>query len=556
MKIQMAKINSESRIKLNLKNVTELIGDGRDEWREGDFIIIETQTGTGKTHFVRMELIKSLSFDRILFLCNRKNLLRQVKCDLLAMRNEAIPSNEELDKIDTIGNTTIRSYQAVQAKILNDDYYKNPYTKEYEFYDYIIFDECHYILSDSRFNNTTRLIFEEYIQKSDLGTIKIFMTATACEIKKPILNYVESIKEKVKKIPYVSGGYRGEFEPKVYSSAIDYRYVNAKYFKRIENIITTIKNDTSDNKWIIFVSKIEDGENIMAELGKDTAVFIKSGSKHTELDTIIRDGKFERKVLIATKTLDNGISIKDDKVKHIVIMAWDKITFIQMLGRRRVDIENADLVNLYIPLRSGSSFHTRIYGDNGYAEKLENVKLCVENPVGFARKYDNDPNKINQELFYKHKETGQWSINPIGVWRIQEDKKFAEYMIQKFKDEGRFAFVKEQLSWIGLENTFDESNLIENVVSNAIINERESYLSSIYEKGSDGIMLMRANREELIEKINIRDGNGRLFKSAKTLNSALEELGSQFRIKSFETSRNGKSYKSAWRIIKQIPEEQ
>lgn len=72
---------------------------------------------------------------------------------------------------------------------------------------------------------------------------------------------------------------------------------------------------------------------------------------HTELDSIINNSKFNRKVLIATKTLDNGINIKDNKVKNIVIMAWDKITFIQMLGRRRVNIEDADTVNLYIPLR-------------------------------------------------------------------------------------------------------------------------------------------------------------------------------------------------------------
>jgi hypothetical protein len=406
-------------------------------------------------------------------------------------------------------------------------------------------DECHYIFSDSSFNNTTRLVFEKLIQVYHVQAVKIFMTATAKEIRESIREYM-----KRRKLVIAGQAWLGEHRLKEYTTGKDYTYINqVKYFKDIQDIITTIQNDTTDDKWIVFVSKIEDGQAIQEELSED-AIFIKSGTKHKELDSLINHSRFERKVLIATKTLDNGINIKDDAVKNIVIMAWDDITFVQMLGRRRVDIENADAVNLYIPMRDARSFVT---WRNVYDRKIEEIKLCSESPKEFGRKYDNSIGELGvlKELFYRNGETGSWTVNQLGQDRLYKDKTFAEYMIQKFKNERKFAFVKEQLSWIGLENTFNEANVIENVLPNKERNALESYLTSLYTNKT--VMLMRADRQELIEKVNVRDGNNRLLKNIKTLNSALEELGSQFCIEEFETSRNRKNYNSAWRVVKRIP---
>ena len=554
----MTQKDSESRIKLNLQWINELIGEDYKYWSDGSVIIIETQTGTGKTTFIKEVLVPFAieAGKKILFICNRINLRRQVTEDLLkvATGKEAGYSPKELDEIELDG-ITIKSYQKIQEEILNDKYNTGSgHASTIDIYDYIILDECHYIFADSNFNNTTRLIFEKLIQTWHYNAVKIFITATAHEIKDSIRNYLSDRSRKITGLPWVYE----HFNMRDYTTGTDYRYINStKYFKNINDIIATIQNDMSDDKWIVFVSNIEkDGRVIEAALGEQ-AVFITKDteSSNPELQLIINEKRFSKKVLITTRTLDNGISIEDESVRHIAIMTWNEISFIQMLGRRRVKINNADKVNLYIHTRDSRSFRTL---QTVYENKIKEIELCNEDLNAFNRKYDNSPDGLGllKELFYRHEATGEWTVNPIGADRLYSDKKFVERMIKRFQTDKKFAFVKEQLSWIGLEDTFDESNLIENVMPNTIRNERESYLSSIYEKGTDGVMLMKADRDELIEKINIRDGNGRLFKSAKTLNSALEELGSQFRIKSFETSRNGKSYKSSWRIIKQIPEEQ
>ena len=70
------------------------------------------------------------------------------------------------------------------------------------------------------------------------------------------------------------------------------------------------------------------------------------------------------------------------------------------------------------------------------------------------------------ELFYRDRDAGKWTVNPIGEWRVREDKRFVEDMIQQFHDEDRFAFVRKQLSWIGLEETFDQNRLLIRIKTN------------------------------------------------------------------------------------------
>lgn len=56
---------------------------------------------------------------------------------------------------------------------------------------------------------------------------------------------------------------------------------------------------------------------------------------------------FSQRVLIATKVLDNGINLKDPSLRHIVIEAYEKTTFLQMLGRKR-QIDTHESIHLYL----------------------------------------------------------------------------------------------------------------------------------------------------------------------------------------------------------------
>ncbi|MGS6831404.1 DEAD/DEAH box helicase family protein, partial [Clostridioides difficile] len=84
--------------KLNLEWVTDIIGEDYKKWNMEDRhimnnrnnVFIETQTGTGKTKFIIDKIVplvnQSIRNKRklnLLIVCNRINLKRQVKLELL-----------------------------------------------------------------------------------------------------------------------------------------------------------------------------------------------------------------------------------------------------------------------------------------------------------------------------------------------------------------------------------------------------------------------------------------------------------------------------------------
>ena len=539
--------------KLNLKWVTDTIGNDYKHWRSGDIVTIQAQTGTGKTYFIKNTLIDYLGqYEKLLFICNRVNLKRQLKIDLLKKFGLKTPKDEEgnidfeeLDKLTQIENITIISYQAIQENMLDVEYGKDSEI-DLDTYDFIVCDECHYIFSDADFVNKTISAYLKLIYKHTPLSIKIFISATIDELKNCIINCAKKV--------------IGRVEIHEYSTGIDYRYLNVKYFNNnIVDIINLIKNDTSDEKWLIFVSKISDAEKIKETLEEDKtgiAEIIKSGSNNKELESIIKNNKFECKVLVCTKAMDNGINIQDDKLTNIVIMAWDKITFIQELGRKRINIEDAQEVNLYIPTKYKKSFVNRL--NKIYDRKIKLTNLLEKNKNEFGRRFDRDYKKLPSDIFYKDKKSG-WSINPVGYFRLQKDIDFTNKIINDFKTTGKFAFVKEQLKWLELEDTFSPLNLIEKVILDEDKDNLEEYLNSIVGQ----VMLESKNRKELIENIKLIDSHNSCIKKNKikyvnnreTLNSyLLNDLELDFYIKKFETSKieEGvkKNFKSAWKVLK------
>lgn len=78
--------------RLNIKRVNEVIGNQYTMWNRGDVVLINAQTGAGKTSFIKNVLLDQMQFgERMLYLCNRVSLKRQFKLDLLNKYNLPIP---------------------------------------------------------------------------------------------------------------------------------------------------------------------------------------------------------------------------------------------------------------------------------------------------------------------------------------------------------------------------------------------------------------------------------------------------------------------------------
>ncbi|MBS6509812.1 MAG: DEAD/DEAH box helicase family protein [Paraclostridium bifermentans] len=510
--------------KLNLKWVSETIGEDYKLWNNGDIITIQAQTGTGKTFFITGNdkdkgLIDYIGDKSLAYICNRIELKRQIKIDLLKKYNELyrIEADEDtekndiikiknyegkmyfcdLHKLDTlvkVKNIAILSYHGIAEGELDNIYLKR--SNNLHNFDYIVCDECHFFLTDSDFYNKTHLSFFPIVRLHYPNSKRIFISATMDEVFPTIVAAYENIHENI------------DSNIKLwdkYTTGIDYSYLNIKYFRDIKSIPKLIKNDDTDEKWIIFVTSKEIGNKLRESLLNNgiSSEFIHAKNNSSEKKNITSSGEFESKVLISTKCLDNGVNIKDDSVNNVIIMAHDKTTFIQELGRIRIKVNDSRDVNLFIPMLDKRTFLGKL---NLYKDKDEQLKLLSENQVKFKRKFNDDLIRLKTDLFYLN-ESGDWKINQLGHARLTKDKNFAKYMIARFEgyiemidgnfefienNEDKFAYIKEQLEWLGLEYTFDIENLIKDIVDNEEVKKLKNYLESI-----EGKKLFGEDQQEL-----------------------------------------------------------
>lgn len=480
--------------KLKLQWVTDVIGADFKNWKNGDTVAIQAQPATGKTFLITGGIVNGKKIpgiidrmsdtENLIYICNRVELKRQVKIDLCKIFNIELPTDKEgklntekLDLLEYIGNVRITSYHKIAEGVKNHLYDGKIYDC-LEKYSYIVCDEIHFILTDASFNNMTRFIYEEIITNRYMNSIKILITATMDEIKPIIEKSIENLKE-------TGLGTYKKIELHDYTTGIDYSYLDVKYFKYIKDIITTIKNDKSEDKWLIFVTNKSKGEEILndltaAEIGCDFIYSTDSQKKKSEqAENITLHSKFTCKVLIATKVLDNGVNIKDPEVKNIVVMAYDKTTFIQEIGRIRFKIDDAPMINLYIRTCSRATFETLKYE---YDIKANQVNLLIDDKNEFNKTYDNKLSELDDTLFYRDRNTKEININKLGYARLIKDNSFAMTMIEKFHSDKNFAYIKEQLSWLELSHTFSEENLIIDVMEDDTMDLLREFLKKAYEE--------------------------------------------------------------------------
>lgn len=275
-----------------------------------------------------------------------------------------------------------------------------------------------------------------------------------------------------------------------------YDYLNVKIITTRDRIIDLACG--SNEKWLIFVDSILFGKELekrikmkfqelygqRKEIGKDyekDVVFLSSGYKRAggdaaeEVQIIKSDSMQSARVLIVTSVMDNGISLKDDRLNNVVVFADNETEFLQMLGRKR---ENGKPVNLYIFKWEKEHFERRrdqlsrkeeVASD--YMRHLNEVNLILIDPCGqgidwkasnnnerlfVARQHAwllkrllDEENVYNKVKVAFYASNGWLLLNFLSVAQIDKLKVFYNDVIENFSSEGEDAFVKEQLRWLG-----------------------------------------------------------------------------------------------------------
>lgn len=415
---------------------------------------------------------------------NRKLLRQQVSADLRMSGNK---------NIDTI------NYQELECKYIRGE---SLFSK----HDIIVFDEVHYLLSDSLFNRNTDLLLD-YLKNPPKNKLCIFMSAT----------------------PEVILYYCNDFDF-TYSLDSDYSYIDNIYFFSREDSYKKILNSIpAGEKCLCFCSSAK--EAYEKSLQYNNAEFIcseynqkyYSKSSSMERANLIARDKFNCKILFTTKVLDNGVNIKDKSLKHIIIDMLDPVSFIQCLGRKRILDEN-DKIKLYI-----KNYDNRNLA--GISIKFsDKLKLVSElNELGkdeFLKKYkkknfdsiiDNDIT-VNKAKYYSYKYYQNLYYN---LKSDENGKGYMKYICNKLKIP-----VKDVLV---LEEEYERKSI------EKIINE---YLGQKILLDSQRIF-----KDKFFNCILIPKETNYRRRGIRSINGILKELGLKYCLESKVTTENKQSFR-------------
>ncbi len=294
---------------------TELIGDKYKMW-ENEFVILDGGTGCGKTYFCLNILgtYAKNSNKKILYLCNRSKLRKQIY--------------EDIKQLKLQNFIQVETYQSLERKIQSRVIFHQ--------YEYVVADECHYFTTDAKFNGYTDTSYEFLMNQKK--SVVIWVSATA----KVFFKWLQDEN-------LVSSG-------NIFTIDKSYHYVEKLYFYK-KNELTTIIDDIlgneSQSKILVFCNSARRMYEMNQKYGEIANYYCSNSSRNKKLkelcgidaktkkvkDCIMSypDGRitFDKRILFTTTVLDNGIHLKDERIKHIFSEIFDVDSLIQSLGRKR-----------------------------------------------------------------------------------------------------------------------------------------------------------------------------------------------------------------------------
>jgi len=364
-------------------------------WTSKTPVLIACQTGRGKTSFVREAIfpLAHANNEQILILGNRTALVRQLKRDVakelannygLQQPSEMISNVTDtgLDKINDLGFVTVLTYQSLLEL--------DPATLAERNFRYVIADEIHFLTSDSEFNAQTGKI-HSFILEHWGNAIRIYLTATPDVVFEPLFraenehalktkyDLIDKYRQRIMldamtvKPGYQDAAYKlcnapEKVDMKVYDLQRDYSYVSQIVLldslsddKKVNLLCDMVKTLPKSDKALIFVGSKNLGYKMVSAMNGAgiPASFINADVKEGQaFSEVVTKERFGSQVLVSTAVLDNGANVHDSAVRHIIIDAYDKVAFVQMLGRVR--IRKGNKVKLYVFDRSVESLQSML----------------------------------------------------------------------------------------------------------------------------------------------------------------------------------------------------
>jgi superfamily II DNA or RNA helicase len=147
------------------KWVSDIIGDDYKKWNS-ELVVLDCGTASGKTYFsIKILGGYAQKMNRhILYLCNRTELRHQI--------------SNQVNKLKLHNTICVTSYQTLQSKLQKGEVYG--------YYDYIIADECHYFITDARFNDSTDIAYNYIMSQKESVVLLVSYNGSIVKTKNKV----------------------------------------------------------------------------------------------------------------------------------------------------------------------------------------------------------------------------------------------------------------------------------------------------------------------------------------------------------------------------------
>ena len=417
-------------------SIKEALEEEVPYWRYWKAILIDAPPGRGKTSFVYEVLIPlAIKMNRnVLLVANRNALSLQMKLDVMELIGS--PLRDRLTDLgiretDIFGSVGIVSYHSL-PRFLND-----PENEDWlDNVEYVVADECHYFASDSSFNDLTEWHLK-LITKHFKRAIRVYMTGTSWDVLRPIADAEMAIKydkERACKVHLDREIIRYHWEQ-------DHSHVDLRFFRDLEEIKQLILGNPNE-KYMIFVDSRDSGRALADALGKNRATYLDAESKGTkEMTKLLKEQTFDRQVLVTTKVLDCGINLWDNRLRHIVTVTDDRVSMLQMLGRKRR--KPGERVNLYV-CDMDLKLIAKRYRDG--QELLAALREYQEGDTEVHHQMARSCWRSEDRKYRIYFRITDWSIvpNEVAFWALKRKDYFYRKLL-----EGHTTFRDEVCKWLG-----------------------------------------------------------------------------------------------------------
>lgn len=482
-------------------------------------MLISAQTGSGKNTFVLNHLVPYAigNGKNVLLLCNRVALEVQQKLNVIEKLKELdmpVPqiSEEELKDRYNFGYVSVMSYHSCISKIratLNR-------------YDYIIFDEAHFFISDCLFNSSSYYILQSLVQETSRA-VHIYMTATPGEVA-DLLFRIEGEEYSYKRDPsfnklLIPGQNERIFDGRyltVYKFPYDFSMYNIAFFQDYSKIIDKMEGEDSE-KWLVFVRRKTDGQKLKKLIGAQNCRYLDSTRKTNtnQAWTETMKGIISKKALICTNVIDNGVSITEPQLKNIVISSINQTEVFQMIGRKR--LSQGETVNLFFYVPSLKEISQML---DHTTRLLKIVKSYTQQPDDFLHRNWHNLTDDVRKLFYVDAKDGL-HLNKFAATKLELQFKFLTDLKADMEEYGPGAYRAKVRSWLNHPAEIDENEIFRKCIIDILQAEcvEEEHIELFYKEIMSFYNQLPAPK--------IRQGKGR---SLATINRALQNLEVPYRI--------------------------